>query len=108
SYMRVHADQHLVRYYPLLLLFFAGIDAVVCAADWFAFLVLWEFMTVCSYFLVIFEEQVPAVQRAGFKYLVMTHAATALMLIAVIALWGYGHSFSFDAARATMGVLLTE
>jgi hydrogenase-4 component B len=108
SYMRVHADQHLVRYYPLLLLFFAGISAVVCAADWFAFLVLWEFMTVCSYFLVIFEKQSPAVQRAGFKYLVMTHAATALMLIAVIALWHYGHSFSFDAARTTMGALLTE
>ncbi len=33
----------------------AGMLAVVTTSDWFWFLVFWEFMTLVSYFLVIFE-----------------------------------------------------
>ena len=107
SYMARYRDRHLVRYYPLLLLFFSGVIGVVCMADWLFFLVFWEFMTVCSYFLVVFENDKPAAARAGLKYIVMTHTASALMLVAVIALWKLGdaHSFSFAAARETMGAL---
>jgi hydrogenase-4 component B len=105
--MTRYRDQHLVRYYPLLLLFFAGIIGVVCVADWLFFLVFWEFMTICSYFLVIFEKENPTSLRAGFKYMVMTHTATGLMLIAVIAVWHAAepHSFSFAAARNAMADL---
>jgi hydrogenase-4 component B len=107
SYMACHPRQHLVRYYPLLLLFFAGIVGLVCVADWFFFLIFWEFMTICSYFLVIFEKENPVAQRAGLKYMIMTHSATALMLLAVVTLWKFGqpHSFSFAAARETMAGL---
>jgi hydrogenase-4 component B len=107
SYMTRYPNQHLARYYPLLLLFFAGIVGVVCVADWFFFLIFWEFMTLCSYFLVIFEKENPVSLRAGLKYIIVTHAATALMMIAVIALWksSQPHSFSFAAARAAMGEL---
>jgi hydrogenase-4 component B len=104
SYMRRYRDQHLIRYYPLLLLFFAGVVGVVCMGDWFFFLIFWEFMTICSYFLVIFEKENPAALRAGLKYVIMTHAATGLMLIAVIALWQMSepHSFSFAAAKGAL------
>ncbi len=107
SYMRRYPDQDLLRYYPLLLLFFAGIVGVVCMADWLFFLVFWEFMTICSYFLVIFEKENRATLRAGIKYVIMTHAASALILIAIIVLWqtSQPHSFSFGAARAAIGEL---
>ena len=107
SYMSRYRDQGLIRYYPLLLLFFAGTVGVVCMADWLFFLVFWEFMTICSYFLVIFEKENPVSQRAGLKYVIITHAATALMLIAIIAVRqaAQPHSFSFAAARETVGQL---
>jgi hydrogenase-4 component B len=107
AYMRRYEHQHLVRYYPILLLFFAGIVGVVCTADWLFFLVFWEFMTVCSYFLVIFERDDPVALRAGIKYFVITHAATALMLIGIIVLWhtSQPHSFSFAAAKSAIGEL---
>ncbi len=107
SYMARYREEHLIRYYPLLLLFFAGIIGVLAAADWFFFLIFWEFMTVCSYFLVIFEKGKAASLRAGFKYIVMTHAASALLLIAIIVLWktGGSRSFSFGAMAAAMGSL---
>ena len=107
GYMVRYRDQHLIRYYPLLQLFFVGIIGVVCMADWFFFLIFWEFMTLCSYFLVIFEKDNPVSLRAGLKYIIVTHAATALMLIAIIVLWkaGGSHSFSFAAAKVGMAEL---
>lgn len=106
-YMERYSQEHLLRYYPLLLLFYAGIVGVVSVADWFFFLVFWEWMTICSYFLVIFEKGNATALRAGLKYVVMTHAATALILIAVIALWNSSqpHSFAFGAAKQAMGTL---
>ncbi len=106
-YMLNYRNQGLLRYYPLFLLFFAGLIGVVCAADWLFFLVFWEFMTVCSYFLVIFTKEDRTAARAGLKYIVMTHGATALMLIAAIVTWktAQPHSFSFEAAKATMAQL---
>ena len=61
-------------------------------------------MSVCSYMLVVFERDNPVSLRAGFKYILMTHAATAAMFIAAIVIWHFGatHSFSFDIARQTM------
>ncbi len=106
-YMLRLRNQGLLRYYPLFLLFFAGLIGVVCTADWLFFLIFWEFMTICSYFLVIFNKEDRKAARAGLKYVVMTHGATALMLIAVIVTWktAQPHSFSFAAAKAAMAQL---
>jgi hydrogenase-4 component B len=107
AYMRSYSRQHLARYYPILLLFFGGIIGVVTVRDWFFFVLFWEFMTVCSYFLVIYEEENPASLRAGFKYLVITHVATVCIFIAAIVLWHTAapHSFSFASCGAAMAAL---
>jgi len=107
AYMRIYQREHLARYYPLLLLFFAGVIGVVIIRDWFFFVLFWEFMTVCSYFLVIFEKENSVNLRAGFKYLVITHVATVCMLIAAIVLWHTArpHSFSFASCGEAMAAL---
>jgi hydrogenase-4 component B len=107
AYMRSYARQHLSRYYPILLLFFAGIIGVVTVRDWFFFVLFWEFMTVCSYVLVVFEKENAVNLRAGFKYLVVTHVATVCMLIAAIVLWHIArpHSFSFASSGEAMAAL---
>ena len=104
GYMESYADENLIRYYPPLLLFIAGMIGVVAVADWFFFIIFWEFMTLASYFLVIFERENPVSLRAGFKYFLITHAATALMLAAAIITWRAGptQEFDFTAAQYAM------
>jgi len=100
GYMSIYRDKSPGTFYALLQLFIAGMAGVACVADWLFFIVLWELMTLASYFLVTFERDDPAVARAGFKYFVMTHVASAGLLVAAIVLWRLTGSFAFGAHKA--------
>lgn len=104
GYMESYPDENLARYYGPLLLLVAGMIGVVSSSDWFFFLVFWEFMTLASYFLVIFERENPVSLRAGFKYFLMTHAATALMFAAVIITWKSAPVRGFDFATVRISM----
>lgn len=97
GYMGSYRHERSGRFYSLLLLFVAGMMGVVCVSDRLFFIVFWELMTLVSYFLVTFESSDPRAVRAGFKYFIMTHIATAGLLIAAIVLWRATGSFSFEA-----------
>jgi len=107
GYMESYPHESLARYYGPLLLFLAGMIGVVGVSDWFFFLIFWEFMTLASYFLVIFERENPVSLRAGFKYFLITHVATALMFAAAIITWRAGviSDFGFDNAKQTLAAL---
>ena len=105
GYMGVYRRESPGRFYSLLHLFVAGMMGVVCVSDWLFFLVFWELMTLASYFLVTFERSNPAAVRAGFKYFVMTHIASAGLLIAAIVLWRSTGSFAFDAHKAGLAMM---
>jgi hydrogenase-4 component B len=107
GYMESYPHENLARYYAPLLLFIAGMIGVVSVSDWFFFLVFWEFMTLASYFLVIFERENPVSLRAGFKYFLITHVATALMFAAAIITWKAGTVVGFDFvfARQSMATM---
>ena len=100
GHMRLYEEEHPARYWPILLLFFAGVIGVVSVRDWLFFLIFWECMALCSYFLVIYSKGNPVSLRAGLKYLIVTHVATVLMLVAAIVVWHTSepNSFSFAAA----------
>jgi hydrogenase-4 component B len=100
GYMGMYRDKSPGRFYLLLQLFIAGMVGVVCVADWLFFIVLWEMMTLASYFLVTFERDDPAAVRAGFKYFVMTHVASAGLIVAAVVLWRSTGSFAFGAHKA--------
>jgi len=55
-------------------LFAVSMTLVVCAGDGLLFLLLWELMTLTSYFLVTFSTRKESAVRAGFIYVVMAHA----------------------------------
>ncbi len=50
-------------------------------------------MTLTSYFLVTFERENAASQRAGLKYFIITHGATLCMVAAALLLWRTSGSF---------------
>ncbi len=59
---------------------------VVIARDGVLFLMAWEAMAIAAYFAATADERSPEVRRAGWVYLIATHAGT-LSLIAMFALW---------------------
>ena len=97
GYLACYPRQDLRRYYFPFPLFMAGMLAVVTTSDWFWFLVFWEFMTLVSYFLVIFESQEKQNLSAGFIYFLMTQATSAGLMVVVIFLSSRTGSFAFAA-----------
>jgi len=114
GYMSRYTKEHPGRFYCLFQLFVASMIGVVSVADWLFFIAFWELMTLVSYFLVAFERDEPAVTRASFKYFVMTHVATAGLLVTAVVLWRATDSFAFvehargltDAAPTVRHLLL--
>jgi len=105
-YMEHYAHDKVAKFFPLLLLSIASMTGVLVCTDFFFFLIFWESMTLTSYFLVTFESENPASQRAGLKYFIITHGATLCMVAAALLLWRTSGSFSFDSIRQTLSALL--
>ena len=105
-YMEIYTQQSLARFYHCLILFIAGMVGVVAVTDMFFFFVFWEFMTLSSYFLVIYEMEDPVSLRAGFKYFVMTHVGTIAMVIGAILLQSQVGSFAFSRMRDAMAGMI--
>ena len=105
-YMDIYPTQSVARFYHCLILFIVGMIGVVSVSDMFFFFVFWEFMTLTSYFLVIYEKEDPVVLRAGLKYFIMTHIGTAAMFIGAILLQTEVGSFAFSRLREAMGGMI--
>jgi hydrogenase-4 component B len=105
-YMEHYAHDNVAKFFPILLLSIASMTGVLACTDFLFFLIFWESMTLTSYFLVTFESENAASQRAGLKYFIITHGATLCMVAAVLLLWRTSGSFAFDAARQTLSEML--
>jgi len=85
-------------------LFIAGMILVVSAANGIFFLIVWEIMSIASYFLVVYDRHDENNVKAGFLYLVMTHVGTAFIIFSFLLL--YQHTGSFDFANWQASSLL--
>ena len=79
-------------------LFLLSMSLVAMAGNVLTFLVMWEGMSLTSYFLVITEKNEPGTLRAGNWYAAMTHVGMALLLAAFLLLTN-GSSGSFVDVR---------
>jgi hydrogenase-4 component B len=80
-------------------LFIAMMLLVVTVANGFYFLIFWEMMTLTSYFLVIYEGEKEESIQAGFLYMLVAHAGTALIMLSFFVFYSSAGSFDFDAFR---------
>ena len=78
---------------------------VVLADSVFTFLFAWEAMSLVSFFLVIHHHRQDEVRRAGYIYLVMTHASTAFLLAGFLVLFAAAGSLDFAQLRAAAATL---
>ena len=79
--------------------FLFSMTLVVLADDGFFFLVVWEIMSLVSYFLVVTEHEKAETRYAGFFYLIMTHVGTAFIIVTYLVFYQQAGSFSFEAFR---------
>ncbi|MHB9098956.1 MAG: hydrogenase 4 subunit B [Syntrophales bacterium] len=99
---------HFYQKYPLGALgffyntFIASMVMVVTAHNALFFLIVWEIMSLTSYFLVIYERHEERNIKAGTLYFIMTHVGTAFILFAFLLLYQASGSFDFGAIRESM------
>ncbi len=95
-------DTGLTEYYTLLLGMIAGMTGVVFAGDFFTLFVFWELMCLTSYALVAFRKQRWEPIEAGFKYLIMSAAGSATILLAMSFLYGMTGTVNFAGLAARL------
>ncbi|HUX35532.1 MAG TPA: hydrogenase 4 subunit B [Candidatus Paceibacterota bacterium] len=83
--------------------FIAGMLAVVSSSNAIFFLIVWEIMSLASYFLVIYENKEKENIKAGSLYFIMTHAGTAFIALAFLLLYSATGSFDFMVMKHNAG-----
>ncbi len=78
------------NFFILAMYFVVSVDGV------FSFLLVWEIMSVISYFLVITHHKEEQVKRAGFTYIVMTHLGTVFIFVMFFILYNQTGSLNFS------------
>lgn len=83
-------------YYTLMLAMISGMVGVVFAGDLFTLYVFWELMSISSYVLVAFRRETWEPVEAGFKYLIMSAAGSATVLLGMSFLYGMAGTLNFQ------------
>ncbi|HET6371278.1 MAG TPA: hydrogenase 4 subunit B [Nitrospiria bacterium] len=100
DYLREHAKTRSVALFGAVYnLFLFSLVAVTCASNGFVFLMLWELMSLSSFFLVNFEHDHAETRKAAFTYLLMTHVGTAFILVAFLLSYSALGTFDFGAIK---------
>jgi formate hydrogenlyase subunit 3/multisubunit Na+/H+ antiporter MnhD subunit len=92
-------ERHPGRVLPFFPAFLAGMNLVVGAADAFAFLISWEFMSLASWALVVADHRDPDSRQAAWIYLVMAGFGTLMLLLAFGLLAGADGAYVFAEMR---------
>ena len=91
-----HEPLRVLPFYPA---FLAGMNAVVLAADAFAFLFSWELMSLASWALVLAHHREEDNLKAGYVYIVMASFGSLALLLAFGLLAGSQGAYAFDQIR---------
>jgi formate hydrogenlyase subunit 3/multisubunit Na+/H+ antiporter MnhD subunit len=101
AYSEAYEGRYSLRLLGAMLnLFLLTMSLVPCAGNVLTFLLMWEGMSLTSYFLVLTETDEPDTVLAGGWYLAMTHAGLALVLAAFLLLAAGAASTAFADLHA--------
>src|SRR6266545_382968 len=101
AYSEAYEGRYSLRLLGAMLnLFLLTMSLVPCAGNVLTFLLMWEGMSLTSYFLVMTETGEPDTVLAGSWYLAMTHGGLALVLAALLLLATGASTTTFGDLRA--------
>src|SRR3989339_1836164 len=94
-----YSNKKIAISWSLSISFIFSMLGVVTTNNAFMFLIMWELMSLVSYFLVIFDSKKSKSVQAGTIYIIMTHIGTAFITAAILMLFNYSNSFDFIALQ---------
>lgn len=100
TYMK--AERRLTEFYTLLIFAMAGMTGVVFAGDLLTLFVFWEMMSITNYVLVAFMKGSWRGVEAGFKYLIMSSMAGAVILLSMSMIYGMVGSLNLAVIASTL------
>ena len=106
GYSAAYEGRYSLRFLGAMLnLFLLTMSLVPCADNILTFLLMWEGMSLTSYFLVLTETDEPGTVQAGGWYLAMTHGGLALVLASFLLLMDGAATTGFADLRAAAAAL---
>jgi formate hydrogenlyase subunit 3/multisubunit Na+/H+ antiporter MnhD subunit len=84
----------------------ASMLLVVTVQNALFFLIVWEIMSLSSFFLVIFESEKKEVMSAGLQYLVTMHVSVLFIMAGFILLSNKSGSFDFNTFKVSSTVFM--
>jgi hydrogenase-4 component B len=106
GYSAAYEGRYSLRFLGAMLnLFLLAMSLVPCAGNVLTFLLMWEGMSLTSYFLVMTETDEPDTVLAGGWYLAMTHGGLALVLAAFLLLAAGASTTAFGDLRTAAAAL---
>ena len=99
EYMKTYGSK--ARYYALFLLMIAGMNGIVLSHDLFGLYVFLEVAACSSYALVAFGLRKPGLE-AAFKYLLLSSAASALLLLGIALVYSQTGSLDMKTVSDTL------
>jgi hydrogenase-4 component B len=106
AYTRVYEGVHSLRLLGAMLnAFLLALGLVPLADNVVTFLLLWEAMSVTSYFLVLTESDRRQTRQAGLWYLAMAHGGLALLMAGFLLLAAHAPSTGFADLRAAAAAM---
>ena len=82
----------------------ASMALVVVADNMITFMLSWEIMSLSSFFLVVYDHQVPENRKAGYLYLIFSHVGAMFIFAAFGVLYSHTGSFAFESAGLSHAV----
>jgi NADH-quinone oxidoreductase subunit L len=96
-------ESGLPRFYAVMSLFLAAMQALVLAGDWILLLAAWELIGLCSYLLIGFWFQRPEAADAAGRAFLYTRSADLGLYVAIFILIGSTGTSEIAATLATDG-----
>ena len=87
-----------IHYFAYLWLYFSML-LVVTLRDGFAFLIVWELMSLSSFLLVIFDSEDRSTLKTGINYLIQMHIGFGILMVAFLILGKATGEMSFDSLK---------
>jgi proton-translocating NADH-quinone oxidoreductase chain N len=95
-------DTGIMFFCTLLIAMISGMVGVAFAGDLFTLYVFWELMCVSSYVLVAFRKAEWEPIEAGLKYLIMSAAGSATLLLGMSLLYGITGTLNFQGLASAL------
>jgi len=97
-----YIEERKPEFYPLLLAMVSGMVGVAFAGDLLTFFIFWELMSISSYLLVAFRYRNWEAVEASLKYLIISAAGAASILLGISFVYGLAGTLNISILSETL------